>query len=433
MSNGKRRAGIVSGAVVWLLSGWLAMAQSEDAPASDSAFAPPPDPGISNTTQAFLNATNQPSGTNSAAAILEKDREKLATAEHLVETREFTLAEPALKALLVESVPDDIRKQALSELATAVEGENDLPRAESILAQFLERWPGDVQTPNILLRQGQVFRSMGLNTLALGKFYSVMTVALSLKDDQLAYYQRLVLQAQIEIAETHYLMGQFDEAADFYSRLLKHTDPDLNRPLAQFRLVRSLAAANHPQEAIGAAQDFLARYPDDPEEPEVRYYLAEALKADGQNSEALRQVLFFLREEKTKTADEPAVWAYWQQRVGNEIGNELYKEGDYVKALEVYLNLASLDSSPTWQIPVKYQIGITYENLMQPAKAVATYNDILSHEAEVGTNASPGLKAVFDMSRWRVDFLTWQQKAEDVTRSMTPDPFISKPPELTTK
>ena len=34
-----------------------------------------------------------------------------------------------------------------------------------------------------------------------------MTTALSLKDDQLAYYQHLVLQAQIEIAETHYLIG----------------------------------------------------------------------------------------------------------------------------------------------------------------------------------------------------------------------------------
>ena len=61
------------------------------------------------------------------------------------------------------------------------------------------------------------------------KFYSVMTSALSLKNDQLAYYQSLVLQTQVEIAETHYLIGQFADAADFYSRLLQNTDPALNR------------------------------------------------------------------------------------------------------------------------------------------------------------------------------------------------------------
>ena len=59
-----------------------------------------------------------------------------------------------------------------------------------------------------------------------------------------------------------------------------------------------------------------------------------------------------------------------------------------------------------------YQIGITYERLLQPEKAIDTYNQILSHEAALGTNASPGLKAVFDMARWRRNFLEWQNKAE---------------------
>jgi tetratricopeptide (TPR) repeat protein len=409
--------------VFLLLSGWLAAAQTADAPAAASpAFAPPPGLNEASNSEEFLDQTNVPVGTNAltAAQTLQKLHEKLSNAQNLVTTRQFNLAEPILLELLVGSVPDDLRKQALCQLAMAAEGENDLPRAQSILAQYLEHWPGDMRTPEILLRQGQIFRQMGLNNLALGKFYAVMTVALSLKDDQLKYYEHLVLQAQLEIAETHYLMGQFADAADFYGRLLKSSDPELNRPLAQFRLVRSLSVTAHTQEAVGAAQDFLARYPDDPEEPEVRYYLAQGLKASGQSGEALRQVLLFLREEKAKTEGEPEVWAYWQQRVGNEIANELYKEGDYVKALDVYLSLAKLDPSPAWQIPVKYQVAITYEHLMQPEKAVATYNDILTHQADVGTNSTPGLAAVFDMSRWRVNFLTWQQKAENVAHSMTP-------------
>lgn len=431
--QGSCGAGIVSSVAILLGSVCLAAAQPAEAPpvapaSSSPAFAPPPGLDEATNSQDFLDPTNRLAGTGSQATaeLLKKLHDKLANAQNLVTTRQFNLAEPILMDLLVESVPEDIRKQALYVLATAVEGENDLPRAQSILAQYLERWQGDARTPEILLRQGQIFRQMGLNNLALGKFYAVMTVALSLKDDQLKFYQHLVLEAQLEIAETHYLMGQFNDAADFYGRLLKSTEPELNRPLAQFRLVRSLAITDRTQEAIGAAQDFLARYPDDPQEPEVRYYLAQGLKASGQNGEALRQVLLFLREEKAKTQEEPEVWSYWQQRVGNEIANELYKEGDYVKALDVYLSLAKLDPSPAWQIPVKYQVAITYEHLLQPEKAVATYNDILAHQADVGTNNSPSLTAVFDMSRWRANFLTWQQKAETAAHSMTPAMTISE-------
>jgi tetratricopeptide (TPR) repeat protein len=302
--------------------------------------------------------------------------------------------------------------------------ENDLPRAEAICSQFLDRWPHDTRAPEILLRQGQIFRQMGLNNMALTKFYAVMTAALSLKDDQLDYYQRLVLESQMEIAETHYLSGQFPEAADLYLRILKEGEPSVDRQQVQFRIIRSLRAVGRNDEAVSQAQDFLARYSESADEPEVRFQLAETLKQMGQNSEALRQVLLLLQEEKAKTADHPDAWAYWQQRAGNEIANQLYREGDYVKALDIYISLAQLDPSPAWQLPVDYQIGITYERLMQPQKAIETYKNILSRESETGTNASPGLQAVFDMARWRANFLQWQGAAEVQNRSVT-DPLMN--------
>jgi tetratricopeptide (TPR) repeat protein len=214
------------------------------------------------------------------------------------------------------------------------------------------------------------------------------------------------------------LTGHFADAADFYARLLQKSDPGLNRPQLQFRLVRSLAILQRNDEAVGAAQDFLSRYADSDEAPEVRYYLAESLKALGRNNEALQQVLLCLREQKSKTKNDPEVWAYWQQRVGNEIANQLFREGDYVKALEVYLNLAQLDSSAAWQVPVDYQLGMTYEKLLQPQKAIEAYNEILARETETGTNATPGLKAVFDMARWRVGFIKWQTNAEALDHSL---------------
>ena len=56
---------------------------------------------------------------------------------------------------------------------------------------------------------------MGVNTLAISKFYSVMSTALKLKLDNIDYYKRLVLQAQTEIADTYYLEGKFDGVGRF--------------------------------------------------------------------------------------------------------------------------------------------------------------------------------------------------------------------------
>jgi TolA-binding protein len=405
-----------SGAAGLWLAALTAFAQASDTNALSLLAVPLPAAAgvlqnISAGSNAVANAAT-PGSTQTPPAEPDKFRDELAQARDLVTTRQFNLAEAKLVKLLAENVPDDVRQRALFDLGGAVAAENDLPRAQSIYTQYLDRWPTDVRVPEILLRQGGVFRQMGLDSLALTKFYGVMTAALSLKTDQLDYYRQLVQQAQLEIAETYYLMGRYADAAEFYSRLLKQPDGALNRPLAQFRLVRSLAATGRNAEAAGVAQDFLTRFPDDPEAPETRYYLAQALKAEGQSGEALRQVLLFLQAEKKSAEGHPEVWAYWQQRVGNEIANSLYKEGDYVKALEIYLNLTKLDATAPWQLPVKYQVGITYERLLQPQKAVATYAEILAREAGVGTNATPGLQAVFEMARWRIGFIQWREKAE---------------------
>jgi hypothetical protein len=80
--------------------------------------------------------------------------------------------------------------------------------------------------------------------------------------------------------------------------------------------------------------------------------------------------------------------------------------------LDVYVRLAELDKSPSWQLPVWYQVGMSYERLEQPVKAVETYGAILGREKEIGTNLPPSLRAVLDMARWRRDFLNWQGQAE---------------------
>ena len=365
--------------------------------------------------------TQQSDAANSTNSSLKQFQTQLTNACYLAQTRQFNLAEPALVKLLAEAVPDKIQRQALFELGSVVQEEKDLPRAQSIYAQFLNRWSDDFRVPEILLRQGQIFRQMGLNDLALAKFYSVMTAALSLKQNQLGYYQQLVLQAQIEIAETNFQAGKYADAAEYYSRLLKNTDSGLDHSEVQFLLIRALVAAKRYDRAVGEARDFLKDFPDARREPEARYFLAEALKAQGHNGDALQQVLLFLKQEKAKAEEDPKAWSYWQQRVGNEIGNQLYQEGDYVRALQVYKSLARLDASAAWQLPVEYQIGLTYERLLQPQKARSIYEKIIAHQAALGTNTTPALETVLDMSRWRVGFINWQYQAAAENRALASD------------
>ncbi len=339
-------------------------------------------------------------------------------ARYLRTTRQPHDAELILVKLLDRDSPELIQQSALLELAATAQDENELTRAQQIYAQFLNKWPDDLRVPEILLRQGLLFRQMGLDNLAFAKFYGVMTSALVLKNDQLDYYVRLVLQAQSEIAETQYQLGRYADAAEFFSRLLKQNNPAINKSQIIYKLVRCHTALSQYSDAIAEAQDFLARYPSAAEQPEIRFDLALALKALGRNNESLQQVLLLLQEQHALAQDHPYAWAYWQQRAGVLIANQLYHEGDYTKALEIYLNLVQIDPSPQWQLPVRYQIGMTYERLWQPQKAIETYAVILSREAELGTNASPGLKTVFDMTRWRTNFILWQDHAEAANRQL---------------
>jgi len=371
-------------------------------------------------------ADTLPAAAMSPAQLEEQSKSQLEVARHYRHLRMPREAEPILIDLMTQPASESLKQQALLELAMASKDEGDLPRAQQIYAQYLNRWPNDLIIPEILLRQGQLFRDMGLNSLALAKFYAVMTSSLVLKNDKLDYYQRLVLAAQTEIADTHFQLGKYAEAADFSTRLLRQANPALDRLHVQYRLIRSLSALERNDETVTQGTDFLSHYSAAAEQPEVRFLVALALKRLGRNGESLQQVLTLLQEQKERTKEHPELWAYWQEQAGNEIGNQLYREGDYVRALSIYQALAQLNSQPSWQLPVGYQIGLTYERLAQPQKALQSYQNILQHETDQGTNAPPGTKELLEMARWRAGFVQWQAKAE-LAANRQPQPDQTAP------
>jgi tetratricopeptide (TPR) repeat protein len=318
-----------------------------------------------------------------------------------------------LTLLLDSTAPVDIKRSALFELALVAQDEEHYVRAEQIFAQYLHLYPDDPAAPEVLLRQGLIYRQMGVTSLAISKFYAVMSTALRLKLDNMDYYKKLVLQAQIEIADTYYLEGRYNEASDFFARLLKNPSPDLDQSQIQYKLIRSLSALTNSTETVARAQVFLDLYTNSLDVPEVRFLLAASLKQLGRNQESLKQVLLLLQSERVNVEKNPELWAYWQRRAGNEIAGQLYHEGDYLDALQINLTLVDLDKSPSWQFPVLYQTALIYEHLEQWQKATDNYQRILDRRAELAdSNTPPSLISLSDMAKWRKDYIAWQEKAK---------------------
>jgi tetratricopeptide (TPR) repeat protein len=339
------------------------------------------------------------------------------------------LATSTLIGLLEANAPAELKRQALFELALVAQDDKQLLKAQQIFAQYLSRYPDDPSAPEVLLRQGLLYRQMGVTTLAISKFYAVMSTALKLNLGNMDYYKKLVLQAQVEIADTYYLEGEYVEAADFFSRLLKTDAVGLNKPHIQFKLIRSLSCLTNQSETIAKSQVFLELYPDSADVPEVRFLLASALKQAGRNQDSMRQVLLLLQSQQENVQKDPETWVYWQQRAGNEIANQLYKEGDYLDALEIYLSLAEMNKSPAWQLPVWYQTGLVYEQLQQWQKASDTYLRILERRKELtDSEITPSLLSLFDMAKWRGDYIAWMEKSKATRLTFHQTDAGQKPP-----
>lgn len=361
----------------------------------------------------------QPPADQDPARMREEHEALYALAERQQAVGEWEEARGTLVGLLQGEVAEDIQRRVLVRLADVAVAQGRFSQAQHMLAQYTMRYPEEPSTLEVYLRQGLLHREMGATTLALSKFYAVMTAALRLRLDQLEPYQRLVLRAQTEIAETHFLTGRWDEAVEFFQRLLKLDTPMLNRARVHGRLVKTLALMGNAERTSAQAAQFLREHPEDGDGPEIRFLLAQALKTLGRNEEALKQVLELLESTQAGASMDAQTWVYWRKRAGNEIGNQLYREGDYLSTLAIYGRMAELDTAVEWLLPVWYQMGLVLERLGQAEKAAAYYSQVVERgSATAGEAWSPGLRTVIEMSQWRLQRLTWVERTQGVMRSL---------------
>jgi tetratricopeptide (TPR) repeat protein len=391
--------------------------------------APHPVTPVEASITAFTNNTplskTMPTGVSNAIVLRDTNeldafsdiKDKLQLAAEQRHQKDFIAAAQILESVLTNEAPSELHRQALFDRALVAQDAGEPVRTQQIWAHYIHLYSDDPSVPEVYLRQGLLYRDMGAHSLAISKFYAVMSSALKPQLSNMDYYKKLVIQAETEIAETYFLDGQFEESAKDYNKILLAADADQNREPLELRLIRAMSRLTNTAnyiDTIARAQNFLAQHATNSDVPEVRFMLASTLNHIGRNQESMFQISLLLKAEQSNIDKAPETWLYWQRRAGNEIANQLYKLGDYVNALQIYLNLADIDKRPEWQIPVWYQTALDYEQLQQWQMAADTYTQIINRQKDLTDAANSSmLSGVIDMAKWRRDYLGWQQKARE--------------------
>jgi tetratricopeptide (TPR) repeat protein len=354
---------------------------------------------------------------------------------------DYAKAEGYYLKILSYVVPVEQKRDALVAVGKLEEEKLKNPvKAAAVYEQVLSLWPGDPESPELNLRMGRIYRELGTPKLSLNKFYNVLYSALRVGEGQ--DYKGMTLRAQLEIAKTHMLAGQWEEAGKFYERLKKLELPLDERSEVHFRAAQTLQLAKEHVKSVAAAREFLANFPGSPYAPECQYSMIQSLKALKRSEEALAETVRLLRTEKERSRKHPEIWAYWQQKTGNELGNELYAAGDSLHALTVYQTLAEINETPEWRLPAVYQIGLCFERLKHPERALEAYRYIADFTApkqdklgNAAIDTAPSRKpegllelgfnlgTIREMAKWRYDHLHWIQKTEGKL-----NPLIGKKP-----
>ena len=312
------------------------------------------------------------------------------------------------------------KRDGLLEMGKIYEEEKQVTKALAAYERFQRTFPKDPALPDVLLRSGRLYRQAGAYPLALDRFYSVLNSVLKIPEGGVNDYKSATLMAQFEIAETFFVSGDYQQAAKFYKliKLLDLSREDQDR--AAYKGLYSQFLLGNYGAAIPQALGFVEKFPDSEHLAETRYILAMAYKASGRTEDALNQVMLLLKAEKSSADKTPDSWKYWQMKGGNQIANEFYKQGDFVNAITIYQSLAKVDSAPDWQWPAIYQMGICFERLRLPTRAMEAYQFILDEYKKVPEPAKlpANLAALNEMAQWHVEHLKWQEETEMQLQSL---------------
>ena len=357
-----------------------------------------------------------------------KEDETYRQAKIAIKFNDFEMARSLIMKYLGKlDAPDELRKELLVDLATMYYQSGDVVRAIQIYEKYASAFPKDSQLPAIYLLLGNFYREIGTFRLAIARYYSVINSSINVPSENIEEYRDISLNAQKSIADTLYELGQYDEALKFFSRLtLLNLHPDEIAEI-KYKEINSLFHLENHEQVILDANIFLSNYPDSDFIPEVYYLLSNSFRTLGRSQESIKAVLSLLQHTREGSSEEgERTWEYWQKRTADQLAEEFYKQGDYFSALKIYQSMVRLRNDPEWQWPVLYKMGICFEKLQMPPKALTAYEMIVSGESWKGIDydVTENLQYIREMSQWRKENLEWNQS---IDRSVYSNNATKKP------
>lgn len=326
----------------------------------------------------------------------------------LTERSDYEAADIAFRQVLnARGASDADLKTALLGLAYMHRKQGMLTKAAAIYERYLTDYPDDERIPDALLDLGRTLRALGAHKAAISKFYNVISSTLKLPGEGFDRYQLLAKTAQFEIAETHFMSGDYIEANKFFTRLRLLDLAPADRARAHFKAGFALRLQGELEKSVNTLRTFVEQWPDDENVPEARYLLAISLRELKRPQEAFASTLELLRTEKSRIAVDPKRWAYWQRRTGNHLANDFFESGDTLNARAIYAGLLELSPEPTWRLPISYQLALCYERLGMNDRAKSSYQTIIDAG---GANPSPDFAELITMSKWRIEHLDWRER-----------------------
>ncbi len=334
--------------------------------------------------------------------------------EIALKTQDFDDAERTLMDMLTLPVGEEAHGEVLIELARLYARLDKHSEQAVVLERFIETYPGHPRMPEALMDLGHIYRNFGAYSQALAKFYAVLNKSLTVPKEKIDTYRTLSLRAQFEIAETHFLMKEYEEAIKFYSRLRLLELAESDRAEISFKRANGFFLIDDYNSVVPALKEFIDQFPKSERIAEAHYLLARAYEQTERMQAALAQVLTLLRLEQISPDENPKQFLYWKRKTGNALANEFFRSGDFVSALKIYQAMAPLSEDPAWQAPVIYQIGLCFERLRMPPKAAQAYDLILAILPSDSPSVleSKPLAALREMAIWRLEHMQWVIEAE---------------------
>jgi len=354
-------------------------------------------------------------GENALSLELEAHRKEAEDLLEFIATviphEEPAVVESYFRKVLSLPISSELQNRALFEFASYLDTKNINPvKAAAAYEKCLSLEPISARVPFLNWRLANIYRQLGAEGRSLNKLYEVLSS--SIRAGSKPPGDDLARQAMMQIGNTHFEAGQFEEAARIYSRLKLLDLSPKDQAFVLFRATELLFRKKQYEAAIEAGRQFLAQYPGSEFVPACRQMIVQSLDAAGHKDQAIQETLALLLATQ-KEAD-PGLATYWKMKTGNDLANVLYSRGEFLRALHIYQTLANLSQDTAWKLTAIYQIGLCFENLQEPRRAIEAFRYIVNAKIPASDPAKPpstaraiNLKHLQESATWRARHLEW--------------------------